>query len=166
MSRILIEAETMLLGEASGSGNAPWSTLVAKAPAPLQSPGQKGGGWVPPITEGVVEAVRTVGKRLNAALVIVATHSGRTALALSKQRYAPRTLALAEDPATAQGMALYWGVTAILAPGIAEAEAAGEYALKWARDRDLIKTGDYVILVQGTMPNSPSHNSIVVQVVE
>ena len=160
MSRILIEAETLLLGDTFHSN--PWT----KPPTPLQSQSQGRGGWVQPITESVVEAVRSVGKRLNAALVIVATHSGRTALALSKQRYAPRTLALAEDAATAQSMALYWGVTSLYAPGIAEAETARSFALKWAKERNLIKTGDYVVLVQGTMPGSPSKNSIVVQVVE
>lgn len=162
MSRILTEAETLLLGDASGTP--PWPSYGAKPPAPLQSPIR--GGWALPITESVVEAVRVIGKRLNAALVIVTTHSGRTALALSKQRYAPRTLALAEDPATAQGMALYWGVNAVLAPGIAEAESANAFALKWAKDHRLITTGDYVVFVQGTMPDSPTHNAIVVQVVE
>ena len=162
MSRILTEAETLLLGDAAGTS--PWPAFGSKPPTPLQSPGR--GGWVKPITEGVVEAVRVIGKRLNAALVIVTTHSGRTALALSKQRYAPRTLALAEDPATARSMALYWGVTPVLAPGIAEAENAGSFALKWAKERELIKTGDYVVIVEGTMPGSPGHNAIVVQVVE
>ena len=63
-------------------------------------------------------------------------------------------------------MALYWGVTSLYAPGIAEAEAAPEFALRWAKERALIKTGDYVVLVEGTMPNSPSKNNIMVQVVE
>ncbi len=162
MSRILTEAENLLLGDTAGSN--PWPALGSKPPAPLQSPGR--GGWVKPITESVVEAVRVIGKRLNAALVIVTTHSGKTALALSKQRYAPRTLALAEDPSTAQSMALYWGVNPVLAPGIAEAENANAFALKWAKERDLIKRGDYVVIVEGTMPGSPGHNAIVVQVVE
>jgi len=162
MSRILTEAETLLLGDVSGTS--PWSAFGAKPPTPLQTQGR--GGWVKPITEGVVEGVRVIGKRLNAALVIVTTHSGRTALALSKQRYAPRTVALAEDAATAQSMALYWGVNPVLAPGIAEANSANAFALKWAKERDLIKPGDYVVIVQGTMPENPGHNAIVVQVVE
>ena len=43
-------------------------------------------GRVQPITESVVEAASLISRRLNAALLVVATHSGRTALALSKQR--------------------------------------------------------------------------------
>ena len=159
MSQILSEAEAYLLG---GDTSADWPALTPH-PAIVDP---RRAGWVQPITESVVEAVSLVGRKLGATLVIVASHSGRTALALSKQRYAPSTLALAQDLETARAMALYWGVTPIYAPDTAESSRASEFALGWARERNLVKPGDTVVLVQGTMPNHPSHNTIAVQVVD
>jgi pyruvate kinase len=118
---------------------------------------------VQPITEAVVEAVRLVTRRLGARLVVVSTHSGRTALALSKQRYGPPTLALAADPSVARAMALYWGVTPVHAADPADARS---FALDWARARGLIAPGDCVVVVQGTMPRHPSHNAMAVEVGE
>ena len=69
-------------------------------------------GRVQPITESVVEAASLMSRRLSAALLVVATSSGRTALVLSKHRNPAPTLAVANDPQTARAMALFWGVTA------------------------------------------------------
>ena len=65
-------------------------------------------------TDYAAEVERLDGRRLDAKLVLVGTKSGRTALALSKQRYAPPTLALTAATAVAPAMALYWGVTPLL----------------------------------------------------
>src|SRR4029077_15010381 len=75
-------------------------------------------GRVQPITESVVEAASLISRRLNAALMVVATSSGRTALVLSKQRNPAPTLALAHDPQTARAMALFWGVTPLPMPAV------------------------------------------------
>ncbi len=157
MSRIVAEAESRML-------NNPTPAMPASGMRPL-GPGKGRAGWVQPITESVVEAVRNVTRRLGASLVIVSTNSGRTALALSKQRYAAPTLALSGDPAVARALALYWGVTPVNAPEQATGEAAVHFALDWARERGLASGGDYVVIVQGTMPNHPSHNAMMVEVV-
>ena len=54
-------------------------------------------GCLSPITEGIVEAASLACRRLDAALLVVATHSGRTAMALSKHRHDTPTLALTDD---------------------------------------------------------------------
>jgi len=158
MSRIAAEAEALIR-------DTPTPAQPATRMRPL-GPGRGRAGWVQPITESVVEAVRTVTRRLGAGLVIVSTDSGRTALALSKQRYAPPTLALSGNPDVARGMALYWGVTPVAAPGIAVGEKAGKFALDWARSRGLAAQGDIVVVVEGTLPNNRSHNAMMVEVVE
>src|SRR5579864_5080799 len=77
MSRIAGEAEKLL-----------FASSLAQALGPSEAATGKGrAGWIAPITQSVVEAASLVGLRLNAALVVVATQSGRTALALSKQRH-------------------------------------------------------------------------------
>jgi pyruvate kinase len=157
MSRIAAEAEALLL---AGNGATVGSRQSSVGPVEGHA------GWVQPITEGVVEAVRLVAHRLKAALVIVSTHSGRTALALSKQRYGPPTIALSSDPAASRAIALYWGVTPLTATNSADVSRARAVALDWARSRGLVASGDSIVIVCGTMPNHPSHNAILVELVE
>jgi pyruvate kinase len=158
MSRIVIEAESLLFDDSLGASSILGSVVV----------GQERGrsGWVQPITEGVVEAASLVCRRLGAALLVVVTNSGRTALALSKLRYATPTLALADDAEVARAMALYWGVCPLLSPSIASPEQTSNFALDWAREGGLITRGDRVVLVRGTMPDDPSHNAMFVQEVD
>ena len=75
-------------------------------------------GQVRPITESVVEAASLISRRLNAALLIVATYTGKTALVLSKHRNPAPTLALAHDEHTARAMTLFWGVTPLVMPEV------------------------------------------------
>jgi pyruvate kinase len=143
------------------------AALTAAGPVkPGQVPFGGRGGWVQPITESVVEAASLVSRRLGAALLIVVTHSGRTALALSKQRHATPTLALSDDFELARAMSLYWGVTPLHFPAATDSEQALAFALAWARERGLVARGDRVVLVSGTMPNSPIHNGMLVREVD
>jgi len=154
MSRIATEAERLLM-----SGAAPGASGPAVAG---QAPFGGRGGWVQPVTESVVEAASLICRRLGAGLLIVVTHSGRTALALSKQRSGTPTLALSDDIEIARALALLWGVTPLHFPGATDSEQALAFALGWARERDLVARGDRVVLVSGTMPNSQTHNGVLV----
>jgi pyruvate kinase len=158
MSRIVIEAEALLFAHSRAS----WPILGAVVV------GQEQGraGWVQPITESMVEAASLVCRRLGAALLIVATHSGRTALAISKLRYPTPTLALSDDAEVARAMALYWGVCPLHSPEISAPEETLKFALDWARERDLVARGDRVILLRGNMPDNPSHNAMFVREVK
>ena len=120
-------------------------------------------GWITPITEGVVDAASLACRRLNAALLVVATHSGRTALALSKHRHPTPTLALADSAEGARMMALYWGVTPVPLPDLADREQRRAVIEDWCRDRGLITSGDRVVIVRGTLPDDPTHNEIEVR---
>jgi len=158
MSRIAGEAEALLFGP----GGSSWSAIDPQATASARARA----GLVQPITESVVEAASLTCRRLEARLLVVATHSGRTALALSKQRHATPTLALTDDAEIARAMALYWGVTPLFCPDIKGAEPALAHALEWARPRGLLSRGDRIVLVSGTMLNSPIHNAMLVREVE
>ena len=97
---------------------------------------------------------------------VVVTHSGRTALALSKQRNSTPTLALTDDAEVARAMALYWGVTPLSFSNVGDAEHALAFALDWAHARGLVAPGDRVVLVRGTIPDNPTHNAMLVQEVK
>lgn len=155
MSRIVTEAEKLLMDDSR-----PTCTVFD---AQSRAAGVCKAGEVMPITESVVEAVRLVSRRLKASLVVVATHSGHTALALSKQRYGAPTLALAQDPLIARSMALFWGVTPVLAADVNDGPDALAFGLAWARERSLVNVGDTIVVVQGTRPDQPGHNAMIVR---
>ena len=119
-----------------------------------------------PITESVVEAASLISRRLNAALLAVATHSGRTALVLSKQRNPAPTLALAHDAHTARAMALFWGVTPLPMPDLPDRESRRAVIEEWCKARGMIATGDRIVVLRGSAPDDPTHNEIVVREIE
>ncbi|MGO9918554.1 MAG: pyruvate kinase [Isosphaeraceae bacterium] len=163
MSRIVGEAESLLFSKLRAS--APWTCPIANWPV-ADVPGANHAiaraGLVKPITESVVEAASQISRRLNAALLVVATYSGRTALALSKQRNPAPTLALAHDPETARAMSLFWGVTPLLIPQLTEEDQLRSFVLEWCKARGLIGPGDYIVGIRGATPAYPAHNEIVV----
>jgi pyruvate kinase len=167
MSRIVSEAETLLFSQLRTGG--PWTWPVASWPRTIaldresaEHHGVARAGRVQPITESVVEAASLISRRLNAALLMVATSSGRTALVLSKQRNPAPTLAMAHDPETARAMALYWGVLPLPMPDLQNRDQLRTFILDWCRERRLIAPGDRIVGIRGSWPDDPTHNEIVV----
>jgi len=153
MSRIVCEAEAFLAEGGSG------------ATAPEFPHAGEHRSRVSPITETIVAAASLACRRMNAALLIVASHSGRTALAASKSRNHTLTLALAPDAPRARSMALYWGVTPLVSSDIDNVENSLNFALDWARERGLIASGDNLVWIRGMVPGDATHNGMRVQVV-
>ena len=101
MSRIVGEAERRLFEKRRT--NAEFSAPLASGPDP-ESTGTAStqvarAGLVRPITDSVVAAASMIAEQLGAALIVVETHSGRTATALSNQRGGTMVLALGERDA-------------------------------------------------------------------
>jgi pyruvate kinase len=168
MSRIASEAEKLLFAESRQFGTPPWSIAetVASSGGDEDSNHIARAGKLTVVTESVVHSASLLSRHLNAALIVVATFSGRTAMVLSKQRNATPTLALATDIETVRAMALYWGVTPLHITNLTEAQQALVYADSWCRDRGLISPGDHVVLIRGLIPDNPTHNAIFVHKVE
>jgi pyruvate kinase len=169
MSQIVREAESLLCSQL-GSG-APWTWSLGQWPGANDperrcKPHVARAGQVLPVTDAVVEAASAVCRRLGAALLVVATHSGKTALALSKQRNATPTLALTDDEDVARAMALFWGVTPLYIPQLFETGQVLSWADEWCRTNDLIDSGDRLVIVRGVIPNNPNHNALLVHEVE
>jgi pyruvate kinase len=171
MSEVAAEAEAFLFaqGEPIGPGPGPSGPAVVPvgrwyaAREPLQV---ARAGQVRPITESVVEAASLISRRLKVALLAVATHSGRTALALSKHRNPAPTLALAHDAHTARAMCLFWGVTPLPMPDLPEREQRRAVIEEWCKARGLIAPGDRIVVLRGSEPDDPTHNEIVVREIE
>jgi pyruvate kinase len=118
-------------------------------------------GFVHPMTEAMVDAACLATERLDAPLIVVATDSGRTALALSNRRPTATILALTRTEQIARVLALCWGVTAAVAPERLQAEQELPFAIDWARERKLVQPGQHVVLVRGEMPGQVKSRAVL-----
>ena len=110
----------------------------------------------------MVAAACLIAEQLDAALIVVETHSGRTATALSNQRGRSLILALANDVQTVRSMSLLWGVVSEPMPELTRPAELREFVVKWGRDRGLIAPGARIVLIRGTDPTDPTHNELEV----
>jgi pyruvate kinase len=150
MRQICAEAEAYL--KAHGAGPLPVA-LTSLA------------GLVDPITEAAVDAAVLAAKRLDTPLIVVATNTGRTTLALSNRRPAATVLALTHSEQVARLLALCWGVTATVAPEKFWLHQDLDFAINWARTRRLVRPGQHVVLLEGEMPGQPASRAVVVRAV-
>lgn len=103
------------------------------------------------LTESVTLGAATAAEHLEADLIVVATHSGRTAMALSKQRSPVPILALTERPDTARRMCLYWGVTPVETQAVEM--PAGElvcFVDDWGKRHKALESGSRLVAVGST----------------
>jgi len=116
---------------------------------------------VEPIVEAAVDGAHLVTKRLDAPLIVVATDSGRTALALSNRRPAATILALTRTEQVARLLALCWGVTPLLLPEASSAERELAFAIDWAKSHSLVRSGQHVVLLRGQVADQPGSRAVL-----
>ena len=93
------------------------------------------------VTEAVTHGAGQVAEMLGAEVIVVGTETGRTALAVSKQRLTIPTLGMTPNSSTARKMTLYWGVTPLEIPsGKAGVNDLTELASECLR-RELVDEG-------------------------
>ena len=117
---------------------------------------------VSPVTEAVAYGAGRVAALLDAGLVVVATHSGQTALALSKQRNFVPTLGVSDNETTLRRMALYWGVTPLRADAASSGNELLDFVVTWGKRHDLLQRGDRVVLLTSTHWQASGHNLMLV----
>ncbi|MEW4567925.1 pyruvate kinase [Tautonia sp. JC769] len=151
-----VRTMSQILAEAERTESEPATSVRSEA--------GRNAGWVSPITEAVVESASLACRRLNAALLVVATRSGRSALAVSMQRNRTPTIALGQTEQVTRQLSLLRGVVPLTIPGtIADLDQSVEYAMTWARDRGLVAAGDRIVVLRGFFPDQPTHNTMVVR---
>ena len=113
-----------------------------------------------PITQAVVYGAGHIAQQLDAKLVVVVSHSGVTALTLSKQRgYAP-ILGVSDSEATRRQMCLYWGVIPLAGVPTTDSHRLFEYIEKWGAENGVLRSGDHIVLVAGLGLASQGHNMV------
>lgn len=114
------------------------------------------------ITEAVVAGVGLMAQRLKAKLIVVASQSGATALALSKQRNFVPTLGVSDSDCTLRQMSLYWGVTPLWQASVSSTEDLLRDIEAWGRTDGGLASGDRIVLVAGTHATGSGHNAVLV----
>ncbi|MGD9647463.1 MAG: pyruvate kinase [Pirellulales bacterium] len=114
-----------------------------------------------PVTHAVVVGASAMARELSARLIVVASHSGATALALSKQRNFVPTVGVSDRPQTLRQMCLYWGVRPLAAP-IDATGALLRHLETWGKTSSVLASGDRIVLVSGTRMAGAGHNLVLV----
>jgi pyruvate kinase len=102
------------------------------------------------ITRGVVHGACQMAHELDAKLVVVASHSGRTALALSQHRSTIPTIGVSSSQETLRKMCLYWGVTPLEGAPARDIEKLIQHADAWGCRVGHLMPGDRIVIVGGS----------------
>lgn len=119
-----------------------------------------------PITAAVVYGAGHMAADLDAKLVAVVSHSGATALALSKQRTYVHTVGISDSPRTLRQMCLFWGVIPLSDVTVDGSGTTIEAVTEWGCANGALVSGDYVVLIGGLGLHVGSHNQVIVHRVE
>jgi pyruvate kinase len=146
MSRIVAEAER-LLHEQPVLRTPDESSLSLRATATTEA-----------LAIGAVATARS----LNSKLIAVATISGRSALAVSKERSRIPVLAICDLPNTARRMSLLWGITPVLASERSlAADRIIQLAESWGIHERVLEPGSNLIAV-ASVRSAEGHDSLFV----
>lgn len=119
-----------------------------------------------PITEAVSLGATIVANELNADLIVIATDSGRTALALSELRGKVPILAVTHREDTVRRLCLYWGVTGIQSKLVRQsADALLQYVVQWGLENEILESGQKIVVVGHTNWGGGGHDLMMVHVV-
>ncbi len=117
---------------------------------PLRAAGDQRADGLHEVTSAVVHGAGSMAHKLGAKLVVVASHSGRTALALSQQRSFVPTIGVSTEETTLRQMCLYWGVTPLRGAPACNAEQLIKHTDAWACQHGLATRGDRIVIVGGS----------------
>ncbi|MCI0491851.1 MAG: pyruvate kinase [Planctomycetes bacterium] len=102
------------------------------------------------ITRAAVQAAGHMAFDLEAKLVFVASHSGRTALALSQHRSFVPTVGVSSSEETLRQMCLYWGVMPLRGAPATDLQGLIKHADEWACRVGFATQGDRIVIVGGS----------------
>ncbi|MCO6043506.1 pyruvate kinase [Aeoliella sp. ICT_H6.2] len=102
------------------------------------------------VTRAVVSGAGLMANELQAKTIVVASHSGNTALALSQHRNLVPTIGVSTKESTLRKMCLYWGVTPLRGAPACDMQQLIRHADEWACSICNAKRGDRIVIVGGS----------------
>ncbi|MBS0209489.1 MAG: pyruvate kinase [Planctomycetes bacterium] len=142
MNRIALVTEPLLEGRPT-------------PPAPLVLPED-----LKRLTQAVVFGAVQISKELKAQMMTVVSHSGATALAMSKRRPSLPILGVSDRPEVQRQMALYWGVIPLMNAPTTDSIQLLKHCEEWGLKQGYITPGGHMILVAGVGLASRGHNMV------
>lgn len=109
----------------------------------------------PPFPDALCGAAFSAAQAVDARAVVVFTERGATARLLSKQRPGALIVALTPHESVRRKMALYWGVVPHAIPQVEHTDARVDEAERRLKSEGLIKAGDTIVIVSGTIVGHP-----------
>ena len=118
------------------------------------------------VTEAVTLGAARAAEHLSADLVVVATRTGRTAMAISRQRSHTATLGISDSEETTRRMSLYWGVTPLLSDKVnAPVQELLKFVVDWCRKQNILRSGSKLVLVTSTNWSAQGHDLMLVHAI-
>lgn len=114
------------------------------------------------VTEAVVYGMGQIAEALDARLLVAATHSGATALAISKQRRDIPVLGVTDSEIVLRQMSLFWGVTPIAGAPAHNLEELIRHVEAWGTREGKLKKGDHIVIVSAISLVAKGHNLLAV----
>ncbi|WP_120994528.1 pyruvate kinase [Stutzerimonas urumqiensis] len=116
------------------------------------------------VPDAISCAVRRVSGILPVAALVNYTESGSSSLRASRERPHAPILSLTPNLATARKLTLAWGVYSVVHPRLQDMEAICRNALELAREQNMARSGDTVIITAGVPLGQPgSTNSLRIE---
>jgi pyruvate kinase len=119
------------------------------------------GNRVRSIAHAVGHSARDVAHNLDAAAIITPTASGYTARVMSRYRPRVPVIAITPDQKVQRRLMLSWGVTPLLAPRAENTDEMIDHAVRTARERNLIRNGDTVVITGGSAHSEPGTTNLM-----
>ena len=117
------------------------------------------------ITDALCDAAVHLAAQLDAALLLVTSHTGRMAMVVSGKRSKTLTIGMSRDERALRRMNLYWGVVPVLnAPPTAQEKLVK--VVEAGKETGYLSTGDRVVMISGIAPESKLQNLLYAHVVE
>jgi len=117
------------------------------------------------ITDSVVRGAVHIAKNLNAKMIVVVSHSGVTALSVSKHRTLTTTIGVSNREESLRQMCLFWGVVPLADAPTTDSFELLSYVQRWGMENGSLAKGDMIVLVAGIGLASKGHNMVRVHTV-
>lgn len=114
------------------------------------------------VTQVTVHNACRIAEQLHARLLVVATHTGASALAVAKQRTFIPTIGVSDTPSSLRQMCLYRGVTPLPEVPAGDVTKLIQAVETWGRNEKTLATGDRIVVVAAMGWTSTGHNMVLV----
>jgi len=131
------------------------------APTPRPASSDDDRQPMPPLNRALADGAVRVATDVGAAAIVVLTHTGATALAVSKQRPGIPVFAVSDRLQTCRQATLYHGVIAIHHPDHIQTPDVRQRVTELLADGKWVEPGSTVVIISGQFPGTPGLSDIL-----